>query len=72
MKLELTREVKDDGEIYYKVYVDGRIRDNFYVGNEIKEGEKEDEDARLRALSLYNRLKNPQKPSIRVLLSEEI
>ena len=75
MKLELIKEVKDTGAVFYFVEKDGRYIDDStsYGGNIFNSTTTENErTAYERTLSFYNFVKEGIISSKKVLLSEEI
>jgi len=75
MKLEIRKETKPDGDMFYHVYQDDRYLSGFWIGNPIKEQKGlGEENALARAKEYYGRIKDNAQPQPiwETIQSEEI
>jgi len=74
MKVELIKQIKENGDVYYATFVDGvqMAGTTTYAGNLIEEKEDGVERAMDKLKTIENYLKSNVIPSERIMFSEEI
>ena len=75
MTLEIKKETKPDGDMFYHVYQDGRFLSGFWIGNPIKEQNGLGEEKALsQAKAYYERVKanHQSEPIWEIIQSETI
>jgi len=73
MKLEIRKETKPDGDMFYHIYHDDRFLSGFWIGNHIKQQDGLGEEKALtQAKEYYNRIKeNAQSEPIWEIIQSE-
>ena len=76
MKLEIRKETKPDGDVFYHVYMDDRFLKGFFAGNSITKGfgGYGEEKALQMATAFYEQVKSnaQDQPIVEIIKSETI